>query len=265
MTEDWRHGYNWLSGMELLSLDFLRPVYDDLGTGIGREETLRGLARDALLWHLNPGFHREPQSTEGMAAFFRYQVGALVQIAESALGEGAGQALAHWIQFVQCQESTNPWTKYQDLFLSWASKLRTTGVDAIGFSLGAAEVAERLRESVNAGRVRETLERRRSAFLTEWDFRLFKERGLLEIRDGSPFFPFVDAAILTVEMHRFQTFWMWLVSTATSQDLKAIDVFVRAREETDVAHVAPWELPIRTEMPQVRGVSTQASHVKRKQ
>ena len=66
---------------------------------------------------LNPGFHREPQSTEGMAAFFRYQVGALVQIAESALGEGAGQALAHWIQFVQCQESTNPWTKYQGFIL----------------------------------------------------------------------------------------------------------------------------------------------------
>jgi hypothetical protein len=243
MMEDWELGYNWLKGLQLLSLDFLRPVYSSLGTGILREETLRGLARDALLWRLDSGCHPEPQSAPGMAAFYRYQVGALLQIAEPALGESAERALTHWIQFVQCQEDSNPWVRYQDAMLSWASHFRKTGIDSIGFSQDAAEIEKRLRQNVKAEEVRKILEQQSTRFLAEWDFPLFKDQGLLDVRDNSPFFPFVDSAVLVVEMHRFQLFWIGLIASVNNGEVRAIDAFVRGRK--DEVSVAAWELPTR--------------------
>lgn len=243
MSEDWQLGYTWRRGMELLSLDFLRPAYVALGVGIPREETLRGLVRDGLLWHLHPASHPQPGSTEGLATFFRYQVRALREIAASALGSQGVQELTHWVQFVQSQEAANPWAAYFEAFLSWASNLRRTGIDVIGFTSDAAVIAQRLRDSGSSEGVRTTLDHRRGIPLSEWDFPLFKARGFLEIPAGSSFFPFIDEAILTVEMHNFQAFWSWLVSKAASQDMEAVDAFIRSKEPLGAPHISPWDLP----------------------
>ena len=243
MKPDWESGYRWQSGLSLLSLDFLRPVYRDLGLEIVREETLRGMARDALLWRLRPPMPAQPQSREGLAVFFNSQVCTFLQMADTVLGDSAAAALSFWIDFVQYQENSNPWTQYFEAFLSWASDFRVRGVDSIGLSIDAGAVAEHLREYGSTEDARQILDARRASALTEWDFPLFKDLGLLEIPEGSDFFPFIDPAVLTIGMARFQRFWEWLISRATDQDIEAIDTFVNAKGRSAATHVPPLGLP----------------------
>jgi hypothetical protein len=245
--ETWLEGYEWVSGLKMLSLDFIHPVYGELGVGIRWEETLRGLARDTLRGrHLEgrPLLLKSGQSDD-LSEFYSIQVVALLDLLERALGRKSRLKLEHWVQYIACTENHNPWTVYEDLLTSWASIFRKTRKDEIGFSIDPALIAAELRLARDLDGPRELLSQQRKKFLTAWDFALFSELGLLDIPEGSEFFPFVDGILLAIGMAKFQDFWKWLVSFISSDDLEAVAVAVRKRaQDRDITYCDPARLPL---------------------
>jgi len=245
MTAPWKLGLAWRRGLQLLSLDFVRPVYEELGVGVACHETLRGLARDLLAGRCTTKRHPEPQSVEGLEAFCASEIPVFLQMLEGALGSSDQKKVVHWVRYVACTEDHNPWVPYQEFLLSWASAFRNKGKDEIGFSVDASTITLRLGLIGDLKRVEEVLCRRGRSFLTEWDFPLFKDLGLLEIPAGSHFFPFVDAILLAIDMRRFQVFWLWFISFVGQHDLQSVDAVLRKRSnDAGIPHCPPWELPL---------------------
>ncbi len=200
--DSWADGYQWRRGLEIVSLDFVRPVYGELGIGIRFQETLRGLARDTL-----QGRYTEsdlpllpPPSSIETTDFYSTHVMPLLNTLERALGQRSRQQLEYWVHYIACSEGQNPWVLYDELMTSWSSAFRRTAKDGIGFSADPAVIAERMRLSRDLAGPRELLFRQRQKFLTDWDFPLFSELGLLEIPKDSEFFPFTDAILLAIGM-----------------------------------------------------------------
>ena len=245
--DNWSEGYRWQVGLETLSLDFIRPVYGELGVEIRCEETLRGLVRDTLKGRLlvdHPRLLKSPTSDD-VSDFYTTQVPALLHVLETAFGQDSRLRLEHWIQYIAYSENDNPWTLYEDLLTSWASNFRKTGEDEIGLS-DPARIAAELRSARDLDAVTELLSRQSKKFLTDWDFPLFSDFGLLEIPEGSDYFPFVDGIVLAIGMRKFQDFWKWLVSFISAEELQAIAEAAKKRAlNKDFAYCEPAKLPLR--------------------
>jgi hypothetical protein len=208
--------------LELLSLDFIRPVYVDLGVGVEWQESLRGLARDALLGTLGSGPPRLQPLPHGESVSFFLATGQpFLDTFQRAFGPQPTERVRFWVEYVLCQEDCNPWVLYERLFARWQGTYRHTGVDEFGFQSEAPIVLSKLRE-VDAPAASGRLAKQRNSALSEWDFKLFSKMGLLEIPEDSDFFPFVDAILLAISMRRFQHFWRWLASFAGSASVGSI-------------------------------------------
>ena len=242
--------YHWRSRLEMLTLDFARPVYHELGIRVRCQEMLRGLARDTLEGRLSgdEGVRRlliGGQSCQG-SDFYTAEALPFLSVLERALGLEARRAVEHWVDYVACSENYNPWTLYEDVLTSWASNFRRTGKDELGFT-DPATIEAQLRSFRDIRGSEEVLSKQRCRVLTEWDFPLFARHGLLEIQEGSDFFPFVDALALTILMNRFQDFWGWLLTFIDPVNLQAIAVLARqladAKRDSDVVYCDPSHLP----------------------
>lgn len=236
---------DWFKGLELISLDFARPVYHELGVGVHCEETLRGIVRDGLIGRYSE--NNEPLTVESISDRQRAYACCLLPFLTRAhliLGAGDFRRLEHWVAFVANKEARNPWVIYDDVFSSWASLFRRKGIDSFGLSNGAQTIAKQFQSASDVGAVTELLTRQTARFLSDWDFPRFDRLGLSEIPEGSDFFPFVDSLILTIRMNRFQHFWRWMLSVIEADDLGRIADAALKRSEAGGAFCAPGELPL---------------------
>jgi len=235
-----------MRGIELLSLDFARPVYKELGVDVVCEETLRGVARDALLGRLAQqrqpfqlDVWGDPESTHSV------WVAPFTSLIERALGLEDRARVEYWVKYMVCTEERNPWVGYGDLLGSWASAVRTNRGDRFGLSADVHAIAQRLKRMLNVSEIEEALNRQAGHRLTEWDLPRFERLGLSEIPEGSGFFPFVDQILLIIRNHRVQQFWQWLASEATPQDINAIGAAALARSlENGSRYTPPADLPL---------------------
>lgn len=248
--DHWLEAHDWLYGLDLLSLDFINPLYEALGIGVRHRETLKGMARDTRAGrHTELPVPREVQSPNDYLIFFSAQVLPFFDMLERALGVKDKQRVQHWVRYVACTDDHNPWMLYEDALRGWAAILRKTGEDQIGFVADAESIAARLSDEMKIDDVDQILSRQRRSLLTDWDFPFFVKGGLLEIPGDSDFFPFVDGLHLAVEMNRFQRFWQWLISFIGSGDLQSISRFAAAQAEDRhrspySTYIAPEELPL---------------------
>lgn len=239
----WISGFDWLSSLELLSLDFIDPVFSDLGVGVSRVETLRGIVRDTLRGRLHDRELNRAGSPEQIASFYSVHVPAMLGVVERALDTDASASLGYWVSYVACTEDDNPWCSYQNMFESWASVLRRTGIDRIEFSGNPRMILSNFETMTCVEESRQKLISQKRRPLTEWDFPLFRERGLLDLPDGSDFFPFIDQAALVIAMNAFQNFGRWLKASLSEQDFLQIDAAMQARGAKPEVH--PWDLSVR--------------------
>lgn len=238
---------DWMTGIEILSLDFARPIYHELGVGVSCEETLRGLSRDTLLGRYSDqqdpfrlDVWAEPETTR--VVWVEPFLGAL----DRSLGRIEKNRVIRWVMFVHSDDKDrNPWMLYEDLFATWASIFRREGVDGIGFSADAAIIANKLKAAFNLTEPEDTLRKQRSRPLTDWDEPRFTRLGLRDIPEDSDFFPFVDGLLLSIWMARFQGFWQWMSSFITSEDLNRIaDTARKVADEKQIRYCRPEQLPL---------------------
>jgi hypothetical protein len=217
---------DWINGIELLSLDFTRPVFSDLGVGVGVElgETIRSLARDTLIGKYSG--QKEPfelGSWSDPEVTWTVWIAPFISAVERAIGSTERRKIEHWIRYTVCtEEDRNPWIVYDNVLSKWASIVRRTDVDPIGFSADAATIAREMKLICDVTEPTNLLAKQAARALTDWDLPRFARLGLFEIPHGSDFFPFVDAIILTIRMSRFQRFWLWLLSYLSPSDLELI-------------------------------------------
>lgn len=224
--DSWLEARDWIYGLELLSLDFIDPVYEQLGIGVRFRNTLKGMARDTLAKrHTEEPAPCEILSPRDYLIFHSAQVMPFLEMVERTLERGDTQRLHHWVRYIACTDDHNPWMLYEDVLSSWAAILRKTGKDSIGFEADSHLIAARLRAVTDCSEASEALARQRGSFLTAWDFPFFAERGLLEIPENSDFFPFVDGIELAIRMKNFQDFWQWLLLFAGPTDLRSVGRF----------------------------------------
>ena len=235
---------DWIRGIEILSLDFARPVYGQLGVRIEYEETLRGLARDALVGRFSGqkvAFCLD--SWKDPATTYAVWIVPFLAAVERSLGSNDRGRIIYWIKYVACNDERNPWMLYEQLLSSWASVFRRTGVDRFGLAAGAAAMAAEFQIAHNIDEPKDLLAKQKARFLTDWDLPRFTRLGLLEIPAGSEFFPFVDALILIIRMNRFQCFWRRLPSYVGSDDLERIGfAALQLAGENGIAYCTPEEL-----------------------
>jgi hypothetical protein len=236
----------WMEAIELLSLDFARPVFSELGVGIVWEETLRGLARDALLGRVG---HRsglfDTVSMGNADALNSTWRAAFLSVIDRAMGPEDRARVEHWVEHVAFAPTESPWSTYEELLSSWGANFRKTGNDRIGLGSDAGLIARDLKTTFDVREVEALLTKRASRFLTDWDLPRFKRLGLLEIPEGSDFFPFVDGMLLTIHRSRFQVFWRWLVSALSEEYLERVGAaaLVQSRAQ-GVPFASPLELPL---------------------
>jgi hypothetical protein len=234
------HGWScWHSALTVLSLDFAAPVYAELGVGVNREETLRGLARDALLGRLSYG-----SRVDAPPAPPDLETPHFLDGVRASLGPRAEERVDHWIRFTACTERRlNPWVLYSGLLSGWANVFRRTGSDEIGFAVDPAEVEKTYSRLCSVEDIERILTVERHKAPTEWDASRFAEFD--EVSAGSDFFPYVAEIELAARMSRFQGFWRWLLSYVTPADLQAIGSLAakRARRGPFV-YRSPDDLPL---------------------
>ena len=160
------------------------------------------------------------------------------------LGPRGANQFDYWMRFIAYTEDDNPWTLYESLFAVWASRFRGAGDDEFRLCVDAAVVELRFRSTTDVNGAKTILDRQRQRFLSDWDFALYSERGLLQIPEGSDYFPFVDAVVLAIGMAKFQDFWNWLVSFAGPLDVLAIASAAKERSvKLNVPYCSPEDLP----------------------
>lgn len=177
----------------------MRTVYDTLGINVEDEESLRLLAHNTL----SPP-HGATAVRGGRTRVL--DITGFLESVEQRLGTRSRRQVEYWALNIACTENHNPWTLYQHLFLNWASQFRRTGKDAIGLSVDAALIERRLQEMTAVTEQEGALQQQRHRTLSEWDFRLFSEHGLLELPFGSDYFPFIDALLLLLTRMASRTF-----------------------------------------------------------
>ena len=231
--------YSWQTGLEIISLDFVRPVYVRLGVDVLREEVLRGIARDFLAGR----YSDDSSSVDDTSELMRF-----IDRLTKMLGERDAGRFEFWIRYIVCTENTNPWTLYLDLFDVWASNFRKSGADGIGLSRDAASVEAALHSATDVSEAKAILERQRGIGLSEWDIIRCSRRGLLDIPKGADFFPFVDTILMATALAGFQRFWGWFISFVGPSDVQAVADFARRRSvDLSLRYCSPEELPLRRE------------------
>lgn len=237
----------WRSALEILSVDLVRPLYPELGIRIAGEEELREAVRDALCG--GPWVHTPSEGRFTLVPNFDLTSAvALKQRLDGNIGAGTATELDYWVRYVACTDDANPWALYEDLFEVWASSFRRSGHDRLGLSADAAAIEARYRLASDLERQTAVLGEQRVQPLSDWDAAVLVTHGLLEIPEGSDFFPLVDAVLLTIGMARFQDFWRWLVSLIGPADLGSIQAAVRKRAESKgVPYCPAAALPFRTQ------------------
>ena len=244
MTQNWAESLSWRSVQRILSLDLSRAIYQELGTGIRCEETLRGLARDALTGRLGAEFLTRDLARDAGPDFYWEQAVPFQEGIERALGRSARASLEHWARYVASTEANNPWTNYEDLFLSWASTFRRTGKDEIGFAIDASLVASELRSRTDLSDVEEILNRERRKPITDWDAACFERLEVYGHPGETDYLPYLAEIKLAIAMKRFQDFWRWLLSAIGPLDLQAIASAAQKRLAShEGAFSAPDQLP----------------------
>lgn len=228
VMDEYLEARRWQSALELLSLDFVRSVFEELGVDIRFEETLRGLVRDGLLGRFDQ--QTIPLVAQSPAQVILAHEQNLVP-ALDALGASLGKIqqikLRHWVLYVHDSDH-NPWVPYHETLSTWAQRIRRKQKDTIGLCGDVQKIALELREATNSKDIEDRLRMARSRQLSAWDQRLFAQRGLLELPPDSDYFPFVDEIELTVRMKRFQHYFGQMASGLSSHDRKAIEAAVRS-------------------------------------
>jgi hypothetical protein len=240
-TEVWQ----WIQGLELLSLDFSRAVYSYLGVGVNAEETLRGLARDTLAGRYSgmiEPFQLDHWTDPNMV--FSVWVVPFLSVARRAFGDTELERVKYWIKYIACTEEGNPWVLFEDFFSSWASTFRRSGTDPIGLSSDASAIRLRLEQFCDVDRARSLLLKQDKQSLSDWDYPRFVRLGLLEIPEDSDYVPFVHPLMLAIQMNQFQHFWRWLSSFVNDRDSEMIaSAVMKFAERTEMPYVAPHDLP----------------------
>lgn len=237
---------DWIEGLQILSLDFARPIYRHLGVGVASEETLRGIVRDALLGRLS-GEDRPFDIDRGQDPDRTYAVwvGPFVAALVRALGEPNRARVEHWVRYVNCSAGTrNPWVNYKTLLSSWASVVRMTGVDQIGLATDPGSIAGSLKSAGDCSDIKLALASEAVRPLSQWDFPFFEKMGLRDIPSGSDYFPFVDGIQLTVRMARFQGFWpQFLAAIESPDDVELIgSAVLELTKANNLAYCPPHDL-----------------------
>lgn len=233
----------WLFATELLSLDFVRPVYGDLGLGVRFEESLRGILRDAFLGIYEPSSAPVAAGSPDcvIAAHHKNVVPALAKFG-SVFGREQLERIHYWVHYVHGRDE-NPWEPYEDYLSNWGRVVRREGRDTIGLSADSNMIARDLKAATSAADIESLLRARRSAVLSDWDRPLFEKRGLLDIPAGSDYFPFVDEICLSVRMHRFQNYFCHLVPVLAPGDCDAIENAVLSASAAGRVFARISELP----------------------
>jgi hypothetical protein len=244
VTRSTSDAVDWQTGLYVLSLDFIDPVYDELGVQIRQRETLKGLARDALTG-LFTGYLANANASAKGEDFYSAHVLPFLESSGRVFGLPGRQCVEYWVAYIVCSEGENPWVLYEDLMSSWAANYRKTGHDEIGFSTDVITIAGEVLLAGDLSVAEATLQQQRRRILTYWDLSIFTRLGLLEIPEGSDFFPLVDGILLMIAMHRFHIFWSWLLSFIGEGDLDAIGRYAKNKfEERKIPYVAPGDLPV---------------------
>lgn len=241
MTRDQVESFYWRAGLRILSLDFTRAVYHHLGVGVECHETVRGIARDALTGRL--AVSANYGAGELNSGFYSQQVIPFLGAVDRALGRSARDNVQYWAQYVACAEPSNPWTLYEGLFSTWASVLRRTGKDEIGFGTDPLMLANKFRAATDLSDIKEVLGLERKKPITEWDAICFERLEVYDHPQGD-YFPYVAEIDLAVAMKRFHDFWRWLVAAIGPSDLRAIESAVRrSTSQEDDSLCPPDRLP----------------------
>ena len=225
---DYAEAYNWVYGFELLSLDFVRPVYSHLGVGVPAEECLRTMLREAIAGKYAGGPpSAAPAWGDGVEVAYPAHVVPCLANLSSTLGAEAVQRLRYWIRYVHgCDD--NPYARYHSFLSSWSSAVRRTGRDELLLSCDAMAVANRLPQVTGNDDIKAILEQAKLNPLSDWDRVLFDQCGLSEIPAGSDYFPYIDGICVTVSMNRFQPFFLEFCSGLGDRDRQAIEDAVAA-------------------------------------
>jgi hypothetical protein len=243
MTPHWLESFDWQTGLEILSLDFIEPVYYDLGVQIRDRLTLKRLSRDALTGVLTGHPHNSP-FPEG-EDFYSAHLVPFLEWTGGALGRSGRKRLEFWVAYTVSTGIHNPWTFYEGIISTWAAIYRKTNRDEIGFATDPERIAGEVKVAGDLSAAEAVLQKQRRSALTDWDLSVFTKLGLLDVPKGSDFFPLVDAIELTITMHRFHTFWSWLLSFIGPKDLDAIASYAKDKAAQNKVHyVPPGDLPV---------------------
>ncbi len=235
-----------MHALELLSLDFTRCVFGELGVGVSWEESLRGLARDALLGRLGTvGRAFDIESGNQPYETYLAWIAPFLSVLERAMGLDSRRNLEYWVKHVMCASERSPWHIYEEMFTSWAAHFRKTAKDSIGLEADPQVIVLELDRLLDIASVDDRLKKQAASFLSDWDIVRFRRLGVLEIPEGSDFFPFSDDLSLSVERHRFQVFWRWLTEHVSKTDIEAIGRAALGQKSPPQApRVSPAELPL---------------------
>jgi hypothetical protein len=239
--------FDWMRSIELLSLDYVRPVYGSLGVRIELEETLRGLARDTLLGRLAG----EPapfqlDSWSDPADTYRVWITPLLSAIERGLGRQPLLRLEHWVKYIVNAEEDNPWVVYEEFLRHWASEAQAEKSDRLGLSgQHALEIEHELRLASEVDRERTLLRKQSSKPLSDWDFQHFVQMGLLEIPPDSDYWPLEGLTVMIIRRFRFQNFWRWLSVLLSPGEMDRLGAGVlEFATERNLCYSPPSKLPI---------------------
>lgn len=222
---DWAVAQDWYAGIELLSLDYVRDVFTELGLELRSqgEVIVREAARNALIGATHTG-------SDEVLSFYLTQVPQYRSAIQSKLGVVSLDRVDQWIKYTLCTETHNPWMQIEDIFTSWASAFRKTAQDAIELSDPYCVLRE-LTATLNLDVFAQRLALQRSRPLSDWDQPLFVQRGLLELPKDSDYYPWEDTVLLVIGMARFHKFWKWLNRACGERDRKRIISFLIAKAQ----------------------------------
>ena len=149
---------DWMKGIEALSLDFVAPIYQDLGVGVDDEIELRRLARatlDGCYSGTSLAFEVDSWPDSEIAKVV--WIAPFIEVVRQTMGPRALDRLRHWVKYVYCSdEERNPWVAWEEFFSSWAAAVLKRGGDSTGRS---HSIAKTLRMTGEIKEIRAKLER----------------------------------------------------------------------------------------------------------
>lgn len=232
----------WIFAAQLLSLDFSRWFYPELGVGILFQESLRGMMRDALASTCGrDAITFRPDSSGRVIAYEASILPALGRFT-LAFGNQDRKRLDFWVNYV-FGDDDNPWEPYEDHLLRWARHAAEQPVQPIATGFDTVGIAARLRASISISDIAEVEMRARHEPRSTWDKIWFDRAGESEIPTGSEYLPFLDKALLCIRMHRFQRYVVDFMSLLSEQEQEHFDQCTRALEIGNAPRFKDLPLP----------------------